>query len=521
MSETPTTHHHEHGPGQDDHEHDAYGNDLLRPEPDDEEEHPFAKLDIIRLTSVGIDVGTATTNIIFSGLVLRRLGRELSSRFVVTERKTLYVSPVHFTPYTANRERIDDQALGRLVDVAYEEAGLTPKDVDTGAIILTGEAIRRENARAIADLFAEQRGNFVCASAGHNFEALLAAHGSGAVALSAERECRVLNVDVGGGTTKLAVVERGRVLSTAAFHIGGRLLATDPAGTITVLEPGGQTLARQVGLEWSVGDRTTPAEITRLADHMADALLALIRDERPAPEIEQLWLTPALAGPKTYDAVVFSGGVGEYVYGGESASFGDLGAPFGAALRRQASNGAIPWPIEPARERIRATVMGASQYTVQVSGNTIYRSNDELLPRKNLQVLRPNVDLSGEIDAGKVAQGIQDHFRAFDLVEGEDEVALVFPWEGPPAAVRIAAFCQGLMDGLPATIKSRRPIFVVFDHDLAGLVGIILKDELGLQSDILSIDGVVLRDFDFIDLGAVLEPSGTVPVTIKSLVFQL
>ncbi|HLF22617.1 MAG TPA: ethanolamine ammonia-lyase reactivating factor EutA, partial [Burkholderiales bacterium] len=223
-----------------DHDHDERGFG-------DETEHPLWKLDIITLTSVGIDVGTATSQILFSQLVLRRLGRELSSRFVVTERDTLYLSPVHLTPYTNGRERIDDQALGQLVDDAYREAGLRPRDVDTGAIILTGEAIRRDNARAIADLFAAQRGNFVCATAGHNFEAQLAAHGSGAVAHSAEKLCRVLNIDIGGGTTKLAVAERGRVLSTAAFHIGGRLLATDAAGTITMLEPGGQRLARQAG----------------------------------------------------------------------------------------------------------------------------------------------------------------------------------------------------------------------------------------------------------------------------------
>src|SRR5262249_21786439 len=193
-----------------DHDHDTLGSD-------DEAEHPLWKLDTITLTSVGIDVGTATSQIIFSQLVLRRLGKEFSSRFVVTERDSLYLSPVHFTPYTADRQHIDDQALGLLVDAAYREAGLTPHDIDTGAIILTGEAIRRDNARAIADLFASQRGSFVCATAGHNFEALLAAHGSGAVAYSAEKQCRVLNIDIGGGTTKLAVAERGRVLGTAAF----------------------------------------------------------------------------------------------------------------------------------------------------------------------------------------------------------------------------------------------------------------------------------------------------------------
>ena len=496
-----------------DHDHDEHGLD-------EEEEHPLWKLDTITLTSVGIDVGTATSQIIFSQLVLRRLGRELSSRFVVTERDTLYLSPVHFTPYSAGRERIDEQVLGHLVDAAYQEAGLSPQDIDTGAIILTGEAIRRDNARAIADLFASQRGNFVCATAGHNFEALLAAHGSGAVAHSAEQQCRVLNVDIGGGTTKLAVAERGRVLSTAAFHVGGRLLATDGTGTITVLEPGGKALARQVGFEWQVGSRVTNEEIERLANHMAQAVLSLAQDEEPKSEFEPLWLTSPISGPKNYDAVVFSGGVGEYVYGKEWKSFGDLGAPLGQALQHHASNGALPWPLVPARECIRATVMGAAQHTVQVSGNTIHRTHENLLPRKNLQVLRPEVDLNGDIVSATVAEAIQNHFQAFDLVEGKAEVALVFRWDGPPTAIRIAAFCRGLIDGLPGTLKNGLPIYLVFDHDLAGLVGTILRDDFAIENALLCLDGVTLRDFDFIDLGKTLEPSGTVPVTIKSLIFQ-
>jgi ethanolamine utilization protein EutA len=488
---------------------------------DDEKEHPLWKLDTVTLTSVGIDVGTATSQIIFSRLVLRRLSRELSSRFVVTERKTLYLSPVHFTPYAAGRECIDDQALGRLVDSAYQEAGITAEQVDTGAIILTGEAIRRDNARAIADLFAAQRGNFVCASAGHNFEALLSAHGSGAVTLSAERQCRVLNIDIGGGTTKLAVAERGRVLSTAAFHIGGRLLATDDAGAISVLEPGGQSLARQLGFQWQLGDRVTAEQIERLARYMAEAVLALAQEERPPSGLERLWLTPALSGAKSYDAVVFSGGVGEYIYGKETNSFGDLGAPLGKALQGLINSGAFVWRLAPARECIRATVMGAAQHTIQVSGNTIYRSDDAMLPRKNLQVLRPSVDLSDSIDPSRLAQAISSHFQVFDLTEGEVEVALVFRWDGSPAASRIAAFCRGLMEGLPGTVKNRRPIYLIFDQDLAGLVGTILKNDFQLDNEVLAIDGVTLHDFDFIDLGKALEPSGTVPVTIKSLVFRL
>jgi ethanolamine utilization protein EutA len=155
-----------------------------------------------------------------------------------------------------------------------------------------------------------------------------------------------------------------------------------------------------------------------------------------------------------------------------------------------------------------------------VSGNTIYRTDETLLPRKNLQVLRPQVDLNGDIVNTAVAEAIRNHFRVFDLVEGQAEVALVFRWDGPPTALRIAAFCRGLIDGLPDTLKNRRPIYLVFDHDLAGLVGTILRDDFAIENALLCLDGVTLTDFDFIDLGKTLEPSGTVPVTIKSLVFQ-
>jgi ethanolamine utilization protein EutA len=253
---------------------------------------------------------------------------------------------------------------------------------------------------------------------------------------------------------------------------------------------------------------------------MARAVLKLVQEEQAGADFERLWLTAPLGGPKQYDAVIFSGGVGEYVYGKESRSFGDLGEPLGRALRTSIAGNGLRWPLAPARECIRATVMGAAQHTVQVSGNTIHRSDENLLPRKNLQVLRPHVDLSSEIASDEVAAAIQGHFRAFDLVEGQAEVALVFSWDGPPTALRIAAFCRGLIDGLPATVKNGLPIHLVFDHDLAGLVGTILREDFSIGNALLCLDGVTLRDFDFIDLGKTLEPSGTVPVTIKSLVFQ-
>ena len=218
---------------------------------------------------------------------------------------------------------------------------------------------------------------------------------------------------------------------------------------------------------------------------------------------------------------MFSGGVGEYVYGRETRDFGDMGRRLGQAIRRRLDSGALPWPLLPAGECIRATALGASEYSVQLSGNTsTITKPGELLPRRNLQVLQPSYECGEVIDAGKLAQAIRAHFTAFDLVEGEKDVALALRWQGAPSYERISAFAEGIRHGLATTIERKKPVYIMLDGDIAQTLGAILREELLVESEILAIDGVVLRDFDYIDLGKIRMPSYTVPVTIKSLVFS-
>jgi ethanolamine utilization protein EutA len=172
------------------------------------------------LLSVGIDIGSSGTQVIFSRVHMRRLSEELTSRYFVVARETLYQSPVALTPYQSEK-RIDERGVGEIIDAAYRAAGVHPDEVDTGAVILTGEALRRENAQAIADVIADMGGEFVCAAAGHHMESLLAAYGSGAAKASHDLGRPVLNIDIGGGTTKLALVEEGKVVHTAAIHWAG------------------------------------------------------------------------------------------------------------------------------------------------------------------------------------------------------------------------------------------------------------------------------------------------------------
>ena len=497
-----------------DHDHDDYGEDGAP------EDNPLWIQDHVSLTSVGMDIGSSGTQLIFSRIHLRRLGEDLSSRYCVVSRETLFQSPVALTPYK-DQFLIDEEKLADIIDEAYAQSGLHPDQIDSGVVILTGEALRRQNAQAISELLAENGGEFVCAAAGHHLEAMLAAYGSGAARVSHSEGKRILNVDIGGGTTKLAVVEGGRIVAMAAVHIGGRLQVVDEQERIVRLDPAGRHHAAEAGYDWKAGGRAPRADMERVADWMADALIAAIR-ERPLPHaVEHLYLTDPIADLGRIEGVMFSGGVGEYVYGRETRDFGDMGRLLGAAIAQRLAQGALPWPLLPAGECIRATAVGASEYSVQLSGNTIYISSPaELLPRKNLQVLQPPFVCGEEIDAAALARAIRGHFTAFDLEEGESEVALAFRWSGVPAYQRIAAFAQGIVAGLPRTVMNGKPIYLVLDGDIAQTLGAILREELKVANEILVIDGVTLWDLDYIDLGRIRLPSHTVPVTIKSLVFS-
>jgi ethanolamine utilization protein EutA len=506
---------HEHD-GDADHDHDHFEFDS------DErlEENPIWIQDHVTLVTVGIDIGSSGTQVIFSRINLRRYGEDLTSRYYVVSRETLFQSPVALTPYSSD-ERIDDAALGAIIDEAYAAAGVEAQDIDTGVVILTGEALRRENAEAIAALLAEQRGDFVTATAGHHMESMLAAYGSGASKLSYDESKRILNVDIGGGTTKLGIVENGNVTATAALHIGGRLQVVDDIGRIVRLDPAGKFHARQAGFYWSRGDVLSPVQLDKVAASMTDLLVAALT-QRPVPHaVEHLYLTDPIAEFGRIDGVMFSGGVGEYVYGREDRDFGDMGRRLGRAIRSRIDSGALPWPLLPAGECIRATALGASEYSVQLSGNTSYITKPgELLPRRNLQVLQPSYVCEESIDADKLAKAIRAHFTAFDLIEGEGEVALALRWRGAPSYERILAFAEGIRHGLATTVERKKPLYIMLDGDVAQTLGAILREELLVESEILAIDGLVLRDFDYIDLGRIRMPSFTVPVTIKSLLFS-
>ena len=469
--------------------------------------------DVVELTSVGVDIGSSTSHLAISKITLERL----DSSYVITGREVLHESNIMLTPYR-DTTTIDADALGVFIDSVFRAAGMTPDDIDTGALILTGVAVRRCNARAVGELFAGQAGKFVAVSAGDALETVMAAYGSGAIALSIRNANTIMNIDMGGGTTKIAVCRAGDVVALTAIDVGARLFVFDEDRVILRIEDAGHTIAAECGLALQIGATLVPEAARALASRLADHLFETISKATLSPTTEALLRLDPLSNAGKPDAVTFSGGVSEYIYDKTKSAFGDLGPELadeiGARIGRWGVN------VEPGRETIRATVIGASQYTVQVSGSTIYLSSNAVVPLRNVAVVAPAYDrFADNLDADEIAAAVFASLRKIDLYSGHLPVAVCLKWAGSATFHRLHALGTGLVAGLQNVLRQGHPLVVVTDSDIGGLLGIHCREELRLDNPIISIDGIELKEFDFIDIGEMLKQTGAVPVVIKSLVF--
>lgn len=480
---------------------------------------PTWDLDNVELVTVGVDIGSSTSHLVLSRLHLQRLAQSLSSRFVVVHRQELHRSPILLTPFRSDG-LIDVELLEDFVDRSYRDAGIEPGAVDTGVVILTGVALERANARAVAELFASHGGQFVCASAGHHLEAILAAHGSGAVALSRQTGHPVVHLDVGGGTSKLAVIRHGEVHETAAIAVGGRLVAFGSDGVVIRAEAAALQAAEHLGLQVSLGHPLVARDRALLASALAEALCDVVLAVPGNALADTLLLTEApTCAPDPATIFTCSGGVSEYVFSRETADFNDMAAELASQLVQALARRSTT--LQPTGEGIRATAIGASQFTVQLSGNTVFVSDDASLPQRNLPVVRARIAHDVDGDGDSVASALRAAMMRLDLVDTDLAVCYCLAWHGDPHYASLL----GLASGLAAVHRDRAragvPLVLALEADVGRAIGTILREELGVSGPIVSLDGIDLQELDYVDIGTPIEPSGVLPVVVKSLAFPV
>ena len=451
-----------------------------------------------KLLSVGLDVGTTSTQLIVSELEIENRASSFAVPDMEIARRTIrYKSPVHFTPLL-DQSHVDGSGIREIVEAEYRAAGIRREDVDTGAVIITGETSRKENAQAVLEALSDYAGDFVVATAGPDLESVLAAKGAGAVAFSDETGKTVLHMDIGGGTANLALIREGRILETACLNVGGRLLKFDEQGIITYVSP---VLAGICTLE--VGERATEAQVTAVADVLVQALEMAAGLRNATPLLSQLWTQEISkpAAPLGCDGreplvISFSGGVADCIEKDHPwLAFGDMGPILGKAIRKSRL---CQGPYRLGTETIRATVIGAGCHSAQLSGSTVFTQNIPF-PLKNLPV-------------AAVPQADRRHIRQA-LAQQEGTAVLAIPGSPAPSYRQVQQLAQEIL-----SVVDTQPLLVCLEQDMAKALGQVLALHLGPEAQILCIDRVRLTEGSYLDVGAPVGPA--LPVVVKTLILS-
>ena len=466
------------------------------------------------LLSVGIDIGTTTTQVVLSRLTLVNVmpGSQVP-RIEITRKSIVYMGNIHFTPFV-NRQQVDGAAIRSIVEEEYAAAGIQAKDIDTGAVIITGEAAKKENAAEIIHALAEIAGDFVVATAGPDLESIIAGKGSGAEALSKKLHARIANVDIGGGTSNIAVFDRGSCIGTACVNVGGRLFEVDPlTHRLSYITDPARVIVGE--LEQEAGGPLFPAS-------SAEAELAALRRcmTRMVRCVEQvLFGEPVSAAEKTLvmssglpggvlDGIVFSGGVARYIYQPDWQDWwlhGDVGPLLAEAFRQGRAFRELK--VHQGGETIHATVLGAGAHTVNISGSTITVS-PHTLPLRNVPAVYPELQADGQ---WTWLPGARNFPRSLYRT-----VALIVPALPDTDFTTILRVAERL--ALELGILGVSPKVVVAQQDIAKVLGQSLLRRLPVQ-DLVCVDGSDLKMGDFLDFARPLPHEDAVPVIVKTLVF--
>ena len=469
----------------------------------------------IEILSVGVDVGSSTSHLVFSNLLLKRDQRSVTRRFNIEERNVIYEGRIVHTPILDDKT-IDIKKLTGFFKEEYERAGIDPADIQTGAVIVTGESARKKNARQIAEALSNDAGKFVAATAGPNFESLIAAMGSGAAARSKHDGKTVLSCDIGGGTSNIAITRNGETLSTSCISVGGRLLGVDPKGKIWRVDEPAATVMADIGLKHQIGDRISKKDIDKVATKFAEVLFEVITGPASSPLARQLMQTDDLVFPNRIDEYAFSGGVAELMYGGLN-NFDDIGHILADKIKLLTPD--LTVPVVELQNKIRATVIGAGAYSLSISGCSGFKDDKISFPIRNVPVIRVDVDQS-RLSEEHVISRIKTSFQRFDLNEGDEVIALYFKDPVRVSYPQLELFARSIEAALPNTIDKKLPVILIFETDIACSVGNVIRRETQVKTNLLSLDELNLKEGDWIDIGEPLVGGQVFPVTVKSLVFH-
>ncbi|MEG0764458.1 MAG: ethanolamine ammonia-lyase reactivating factor EutA [Pseudoflavonifractor sp.] len=471
------------------------------------------------ILSVGIDIGTSTTQLIFSRLTIEnRASSYTVPQIDIVNKEVIYRSKIYFTPLKSTTE-IDAEAVKEIVRSEYRAAGMTPAEMRTGAVIITGETARKQNANEVLEALSDLAGDFVVATAGPDLESVLSARGAGADSLSHDRLITVANMDVGGGTTNIALYQKGVLRGTCCLDVGGRLIKVD-GGKITYIYTKTQALAQAHGIQIAVGDRADEAQLYKVCQLMAHHIAQSLYLATPDGEHAGLYTNAGKQLPRepAVMAVTYSGGVADCVYqeeAGDVFRYGDVGVLLGRAIRQDPDLAKVERC--QALETIRATVVGAGTHTTEVSGSTIHYEQNQL-PIKNIPILK--VTEEDEASLETMTASISRQMSLYKPEGKVEQIAIAFTGATRTSFAEVQELAAAIIKGAKEVIESGFPLVLVVETDIGKVLGNAINVLLDHKKDVICIDGIQTLSGDYIDIGEPIAGGQVLPVVIKTLIFN-
>jgi ethanolamine utilization protein EutA len=472
------------------------------------------------IASVGIDIGTSTTHLVFSKITIENLGGVASvPRIQIVDKRVVHRSDIYITPLVS-ADLIDGDCVRDIVASEYLRAAIEPRDISAGAVIITGETARKENARVVLEKLSDYAGNFVVATAGSDLEGIIAGRGAGTSAMSKEERSSIANFDIGGGTTNIAIFAKGEVADTSCLDIGGRLVRIDPESRrVEYLSPKIKRLVSSMGIEMAEGRIAGMDSLRALASRMAGFLDEIAGLSPESDMLETFITSRRFRGRHKLDGVTFSGGVADFVYSdGEPArpfEYGDIGVILGKAVKETKLHRSVK--VRKPAETIRATVVGAGIHIVNISGSTITYTRD-VFPLRDIPVLKASPEDEENL-CSALGEGIAEKLKWFRQDSGYQNVAIGMRGVRSPSFDAIGKIADQILAGVSDALPRWPRLVVIVEEDMAKALGHALARRLGDAADVVSIDGVKVENGDYVDIGSPLGQGRVVPVAVKTLIF--
>lgn len=461
--------------------------------------------------SIGVDIGTSTTEVIVSKLKIKNvLSTSLIEETEIEDKEIIHKSPIVFTPLL-DEVTIDFIKVKDIVSEAINLSNVEKSNISTGAVIITGETARKENASEVSKNLSEYLGDFVVATAGPKLESLLAGYGSGACDISKKLNRRVINLDIGGGTTNIAIFNCGECEQTFALDIGGRLIKFDNEEKVIYISKRIQFLIENMHINIKLGERVESKNLDIICKKLSESLLEVCCLKELCEDTKRLFISEEFE-PFKADYISFSGGIGEYI--GQTKGnlqlkdilkHNDIGPLLGACISKTFEN--YKEILLSPKEKIRATVIGAGNHSLTISGSTI-AFDKSILPLKNIPIIKP----FGEKENLKEIYFLGN--KKLNMYE-DTKVAISLIGPKSPSYEDIKVIASGVIKLFE---EINGPIIVVLENDFAKALGQVISLNLNKKREVICIDKISTKNGDYIDIG--LPIGNAIPVVIKTLIYN-